>query len=53
MKTLSLLVSDYTVCLQQNDLQLAHKGILGFMSKLRADFICLLDKYSVNELLFL
>ena len=50
MKTLSLLVYDYTVCLQRNDLQLAYKGILEFMSKLRADFIKRYPQYDAGSM---
>lgn len=50
MKTLSQLISDYTVCLQQNDLQLAYKGILEFMSKLRADFIKRYPQYDAGSM---
>ena len=50
MKTLSQLISDYTVCLQQKDLQLAYKGILEFMSKLRADFIKRYPQYDAGSM---
>ena len=50
MKTLSQLVADYTVCLQQKDLQLAYKGILEFMAKLRADFIKRYPQYDAGSM---
>ncbi len=50
MKTLSQLVSDYTACLQQKDLRLAYKGILEFMSKLRADFIKRYPQYDAGSM---
>ncbi len=49
MKTLSQLISDYTVCLQQKNLQLAYKGILEFTSKLRADFIKRYPQYDAGS----
>ena len=39
MKTLNQLISDYTYCLQQGEVQAAYKGIMEFIGKLRADFI--------------
>lgn len=39
MKTLNQLISDYTCHLQQGEIQIAYKGILEFIGKLRADFI--------------
>lgn len=38
MKTLNQLISDYTYNLRQGEIQLAYKGIMEFMGKLRADF---------------
>lgn len=38
MKTLNHLIRDYTTLLQHGEIQLAYKGILDFMGKLRADF---------------
>src|SRR5690606_4278417 len=38
MKTLNQLIHDYTGQLQQGKIQLAYKGILEFIGKLRADF---------------
>lgn len=39
MKTLNQLIDDYTCHLQQGEIQLAYKGILEFIGKLRADFV--------------
>ncbi len=39
MKTMNQLISDYTCHLQQGEIQLAYKGILEFIGKLRAAFI--------------
>ena len=39
MKTLNLLINEYTYHLQQGEIQTAYKGILEFISKLRSDFI--------------
>lgn len=38
MKTLNHLIRDYTTLLQHGEIQLAYKGILDFMGKLRAYF---------------
>ena len=38
MKTLNHLIRDYTTLLQHGEIQLAYKGILDFIGKLRADF---------------
>lgn len=38
MKTLNQLINDYTCHLQQGEVQIAYKGILEFIGKLRADF---------------
>lgn len=39
MKTLNQLICDYTRHLQRGEIQLAYKGVLDFVGKLRADFI--------------
>ena len=39
MKTLNRLINDYTRKLQQGELQLAYKGILDYLGRLRSDFI--------------
>ena len=39
MKTLNQLISDYTCYLQKGEIQIAYKGILEFIGKLRADFV--------------
>jgi hypothetical protein len=38
MKTLNQLISDYTFCLQQGEIQAAYKGIIDFIGKLRTNF---------------
>ena len=48
MKTLNELISDYTYHLQQGEIQLAYKGILEFIGKLRTDFIKKYPHYEVN-----
>jgi len=50
MKTLNHLISDYTSLLQQGELQLAYKGILEFMGKLRADFIKKYPQYEISSI---
>jgi hypothetical protein len=50
MKTLNHLISDYTSLLQQGELQLAYKGILEFMGKLRADFIKKYPQYDISSI---
>lgn len=50
MKTLNHLISDYTTLLQQGELQLAYKGILEFMGKLRADFIKKYPQYEISSI---
>ena len=50
MKALSQIIGDYTICLQQNSLQLAYKGILEFMAKLRADFIKQYPQYDAGSM---
>ncbi len=47
MKSLTLLIRDYTYSLQQGGLQVAYKGILEIIGKLRADFI---KKYPYYEI---
>lgn len=39
MKNLNQLISGYTSQLQQGDIQLAYKGILEYIGKLRADIV--------------
>ena len=39
MKALNQLINDYTCHVQQGEIQIAYKGILEFIGKLRADFI--------------
>jgi hypothetical protein len=50
MKTLNQLISDYTSHLQQGEIQLAYKGILEFMGKLRADFIKKYPQYDISNI---
>jgi hypothetical protein len=39
MKTMNQLIGDYTCHLQLGEIQVAYKGIIDFLGKLRADFI--------------
>ncbi|NCB74318.1 MAG: hypothetical protein EOM51_06225 [Clostridia bacterium] len=48
MKSLNRLISDYTDLLKRGELQLAYKGILDFLGKLRADFIKKYPWYDVS-----
>lgn len=48
MKSLNQLISDYTCCLQRGEVQVAYKGILEFIGKLRADFIKKYPQYDVG-----
>ena len=48
MKTLNQLISDYTVRLQQGEVQAAYRGILEFVGKLRADFITKYPDYNTG-----
>ncbi len=50
MKTLNELISDYTYHLQQGEIQLAYKGILEFIGKLRTDFIKKYPHYEVSNI---
>jgi hypothetical protein len=50
MKTLNELISDYTYHLQQGEIQLAYKGILEFIGKLRADFIKKYPHYDISSI---
>lgn len=48
MKSLNQHISDYTCHLQQGGIQLAYKGILEFIGKLRADFIKKYPQYDAS-----
>ncbi len=50
MKTLNQLISDYTCHLQQGEIQLAYKGILEFIGKLRVDFIKKYPHYDIGNI---
>ena len=39
MKTLNQLINDYSRHLQEDNIQIAYKGILDFIGSLRSDFI--------------
>lgn len=48
MKTLNELIKEYTDHLQQGEMQIAYKGILEFLGKLRAEFIKMHPHYDVS-----
>lgn len=48
MKTLNQLISDYTAHLRQGELQLAYRGILELIGKLRAGFIKRYPQYDIS-----
>lgn len=48
MKALNQLISDYTACLRQGELQLAYREILAFLGKLRAGFIKRYPQYGIS-----
>ena len=50
MKNLNALISSYTDLLQQGELQLAYKGILEYISRLRADFIKKYPCYDISSI---
>ncbi len=39
MKTMNQLISDYTSCLRQGEIQIAYKAIMEFMNRLRSHYI--------------
>ena len=39
MKTLNQLIAEYTHCLRQGEIQIAYKGIMEFLGRLRAAFM--------------
>lgn len=50
MKTLNELIDGYTHHLQQGEIQIAYKGILEFLGKLRAEFIKKYPHYDVSSI---
>jgi hypothetical protein len=50
MKTLNKLIDEYTSHLKQGDIQIAYKGILEFLGKLRAEFIKNHPNYDVSSI---
>lgn len=50
MKTLNELIEEYTHHLQQGEVQIAYKGILEFLGKLRAEFIKKHPHYDVSRM---
>lgn len=50
MKTLNQLINEYTYFLQQGEIQTAYKGILEFISKLRAAFIKKYPGYDIGSI---
>ena len=50
MKTLNEIIGAYTNHLQQGEIQIAYKEILGFLGKLRAEFIKKHPHYDVNSI---
>ena len=50
MKTMNRLIDKYTYHLQQGEIQAAYKGILEFISKLRADIIKKYPHYDIGSL---
>jgi len=49
MKTMNQLICEYTRYLEQGEIQIAYKGILGFIGKLRADFIKKNPHYEISS----
>lgn len=50
MKTLNELIEEYTHHLQQGEIQIAYKGILEFLGKLRAEFVKKHPHYDVSSI---
>ena len=50
MKTLNELIDGYTHHLQQGEIQIAYKGILEFLGKLRSEFIKKYPHYDVSSI---
>lgn len=49
MKNLNRLISDYMCQLQQGELQIAYKGILDFLGKLRSEFVRKYPDYEIRS----
>ncbi len=50
MRTLNQFINDYTCQLQQGELQIAYKGILEFIGRLRAEFVRKYPHYDVSSI---
>lgn len=50
MKTMNELIEEYTYYLQQGEIQIAYKGIIEFLGKLRAEFIKKYPHYDVSSI---
>ena len=50
MKTLNEIIEEYTCYLQQGELQIAYKGIIDFLGKLRVQFIKKYPHYDVSSI---
>lgn len=50
MKTLNQLINDYTHILQQRDIQVAYKGILDFVGRLRSGLINKYPEYEIGNI---
>ena len=50
MKTLNKLIEEYTNHLQQGEIQIAYKGIMDFLGKLRAEFVKEHPHYDVSSI---
>jgi len=50
MKTLNKIIYEYTSHLKQGEIQIAYKGILEFLGKLRAEFIKDYPHYDVSSI---
>ena len=50
MKSLNELIEEYTHHLQQGEIQIAYKGIIDFLGKLRAEFIKKYPHYDVSSI---
>lgn len=50
LKTLNQLINEYTSQLQDGEIQVAYKGILEFIGKLRADFIKKYPHYKIGSI---
>lgn len=50
MKTLNKLIEEYTNHLRQGEIQIAYKGIMDFLGKLRAEFVKTHPHYDVSSI---